>query len=351
MDQLAPPADGRIFEQHGATGAMARLAARNFVLSVLTLSFYRFWGKTRVRRFLWENTTAWGEPLEYTGTGKELFIGFVVVLVAVLLPLIVVMAAIQMAAAAFPPAALLGAPVYLLVLFLVGAGLYRARRYQMSRTVWRGIRGGQDGSAAVYGLTFVLVTLASIVTVGWAGPWGEMKLARYRLANTTFGDRRFQCDATAGPVYNRFAVVWLVGFAAFMAIPLLAAIREDAAPAAPLLPLAMVAIVPLAIAVPLAAYRAAVYRQLAARTRFGGLSFAADIRTWPLVRLVVGNWLITALSLGILRPVAALRTFRFASAALTARGTLDAARLAQGTAARPRTGEGLIAVLDGTGDF
>ncbi len=351
MDQLAPPADGRVFEQHGATGAMARLAARNFVLNVLTLSFYRFWGKTRVRRFLWENTTAWGEPLEYTGTGKELFIGFLVVLMVVLLPLIVVMAAIQTAAATFPPAALLGVPVYLLVLFLIGAGLYRAHRYRMSRTVWRGIRGGLEGSAAVYGLTFVLVALASVVTLGWAGPWGEMKLARYRLANTTFGARRFQCDAAAGPVYNRFAVVWLVGFAAFMAMPLVAVMGEDATSLVPLLSAVVIVIVPLAIAIPLAAYRAAVYRQLAAGTRFGGLRFAADVRTWPLIRLVVGNWLITALSLGVLRPVAALRTFRFAAAAITAQGTLDAADLAQGTAARPRTGEGLIAVLDGAGDF
>ncbi len=36
----------------GAAGNIAGIAVRNGVLGVLTLGFYRFWGKTRLRRYL-----------------------------------------------------------------------------------------------------------------------------------------------------------------------------------------------------------------------------------------------------------------------------------------------------------
>lgn len=40
------------FAQNGRTGAIIRMAVVNFLLSLLTLSLWRFWGKTRVRRYL-----------------------------------------------------------------------------------------------------------------------------------------------------------------------------------------------------------------------------------------------------------------------------------------------------------
>lgn len=351
---------GRVFEQHGGAGAMARLAAVNFVLNLVTLSLYRFWGKTRVRRFLWGNTTAWGEPVEYTGTGKELFIGFVVVMVTVFLPLMLAFGAVQAMAVAFPPAGLLMLPLQMFVLVLAGAGLYRARRYQMSRTVWRGIRGGQEGSALSYGLTFLWVMVASFLSAGWAWPWGDMKLARHRLGHTSFGDRGFECDAVAAPLYKRFAVVWVAWLVFGMAAGAwMAGVMPDPEMASPAqvvaamlvgyLGMAVIGLV--VVALPYAWYKAAFYRELAANTRFGDLSFSAEVETWPLIRLMVGNWALTLFSLGILRPLAALRTFRYACSAIQVEGRLDAARLAQSRSERPGTGEGLVAVLDGAGDF
>lgn len=347
------------FVHHGRTGAMIRLALKNLLLSIVTFTLWRFWGKTRVRRQLWADTEFWGDAAEYTGTGKELFLGFIVALVAVFMPIVVAMGAAQAAVAAGHAwAGLLVLLLQILIMVLAMAGVYRARRYQMTRTVWRGIRGGQTGSALRYGLMVLGVGLITVLTLGWALPWGEMGLARYRMENTTFGDCAFECDARAKGLYKRFAVVWLAGVVFFVGIGGgFAAVLDqvDDPEKVFLVVLAGYALaVPwavLTLGLPLAWYRAAYLRQLAAHTRFDGVAFSLEATTGGLVKLALGNLLISLLSLGILRPWAALRTFRFGCAHLRMAGEPDWGRVHQSAAARLRTGEGLAAVFDGAGEF
>lgn len=49
----------------------------NILLSICTLGLYRFWGKTRLRRYMTAGFMLDGDRFEYTGHGKELFWGFV----------------------------------------------------------------------------------------------------------------------------------------------------------------------------------------------------------------------------------------------------------------------------------
>ena len=44
-------------------------------LSIITLTTFRFWGRTQFRHQLWSDTMIGDEPLTYTGSGRELFIG------------------------------------------------------------------------------------------------------------------------------------------------------------------------------------------------------------------------------------------------------------------------------------
>lgn len=356
MDPLATHAP---FAHHGRTGAMIRLALKNLLLMIVTFSLWRFWGKTRVRRELWAGTSAWGDTAEYTGTGKELFLGFIVALVAVFMPFVVAMGAAQAAVAAGHDwAALLVLLLQLLIVVLAAAGLYRARRYQLTRTLWRGIRGGQTGEAWRYGLMFLGVTFITVLTLGWALPWGEMGLARYRLDNTTFGDCKFECDAKARPLYKRFVVVWLAGVVFFVGIgagfSATQHLLDDPDKIFLVVLAGYVLAVPwalLTLGLPLAWYRAAFQRQLAAHTRFDGIAFSLEATTGGLVKLALGNFFIGLLSLGILRPWAALRIFRYGCTHLRMAAEPNWERVHQGAAARLRTGEGLAAVFDGAGEF
>ena len=53
----------------GRVGEIATIALQNALFNLITLGFYRFWAKTRLRRYIWGNIEYRGERLEYTGRG------------------------------------------------------------------------------------------------------------------------------------------------------------------------------------------------------------------------------------------------------------------------------------------
>ena len=57
-----------------------KIAVTNLLLTIVTLGIYRFWATARQRRYLWSNTRIIDDELEWTGTGGEMFIGFLMVM-------------------------------------------------------------------------------------------------------------------------------------------------------------------------------------------------------------------------------------------------------------------------------
>ena len=78
-------AGGRADDPHSAFGftgswrEFAPIAFSNLLLTIVTLGVYRFWATARERRYLWSRSRFVDERLEWAGTGLELFIGFVIV--------------------------------------------------------------------------------------------------------------------------------------------------------------------------------------------------------------------------------------------------------------------------------
>src|SRR5581483_4702818 len=127
----------------GADRDYWRLLLRGAGLLMVTLGLYRFWLATDMRRFLWSNTELGGEPLEYTGTAIELLLGFLIA-IGILVPIyIALFLALLYQGALGGVAGLLG---FALVAVLGPYAVYRARRYRLTRTVFRGVRFHQDGS-------------------------------------------------------------------------------------------------------------------------------------------------------------------------------------------------------------
>ena len=75
---------------------LGRIALLNALLFVVTLTIYRFWAKTNVRRHIWSCVRINGEPLEYTGRGMELLLGFLIVFGLFFLPVFLVLMVMQM---------------------------------------------------------------------------------------------------------------------------------------------------------------------------------------------------------------------------------------------------------------
>ncbi len=171
------------------------LLLKNMFLTALTLGIYRFWAKTKVRHYLWHNTQFLGDPLEYIGTAKELLFGFLVV-IAILFPLGMIYGAIGLLVPPDMVNVRIGLEVvyYLALFILIQIGFYRMWRYRLSRTMWRGVRFGLDGSAGQYLKLSTGWSFLTLITLGLAYPWMQADLWRYRVQHARFGASAFEFE-------------------------------------------------------------------------------------------------------------------------------------------------------------
>ena len=183
------------------------LMIRGSVLQAITLGIYRFWLFTDMRRFLWAGTEVEGEPLEYTGTAVELLIGFLIA-IGILVP---IYAMFYVASLELGILSRLSGVVAFVVLAGFGQyAVYRARRYRLTRTVFRGLRFHQGGSAARYAVRAMLWWIPTGITLGLAAPWATANLERYKMRNTFYGSLRGSFAASGGRLFARGVLIWIL---------------------------------------------------------------------------------------------------------------------------------------------
>jgi uncharacterized membrane protein YjgN (DUF898 family) len=192
----------------GQGRAFLKLLVAGSLFQIPTFGFYRFWLVTKVRRHLWANTRIDGEAFEYTGTAKELLIGFLIAL-AVLTPLYIMtfIASIMIEEAK----AFASLPLALIMYVLAHFGVYRARKYRASRTGFRGVRFWMKGSGWAYALRAILWDLAVLLSLGLALPWAMASLERYRIRHTYFGSIQGSFVGTGWSLFKRGWWIWLTG--------------------------------------------------------------------------------------------------------------------------------------------
>ena len=194
--QSADEAEPRVHpEYQGRTSEFSGIVIRNALLGLSTLGFYRFWGKTRLRRYLWSHIGFLGDRFEYTGLAIELLRGFFVAL-AIFLPIVILLGVASAFVETAESETALNMFYLLAFSLLTQFAIYRARRYRLSRTQWRGIRGAQTGSGVNYALLALGHFLLAFLTFGLAYPVMRTRLQKYRFENTWFGDRPFRCSRT-----------------------------------------------------------------------------------------------------------------------------------------------------------
>jgi uncharacterized membrane protein YjgN (DUF898 family) len=201
----------------GRTRAFSRIMLRGALLRIATLGIYRFWLATETRCFLWANTEIGGDSLEYSGTAREPLLGCLKV-IALLAPVYAFLLFWLAGSPEFGVTAQLssaGAVVFLGVLRQYAA--YRARRYCLTRTAFRGIRLHQSGSAVAYALRSLLWGMLTALTLGLAYPWAQASLERYKLAHTHYGSWRGKFAGSGTQLFVRGIGLWLMLMAAAVA--------------------------------------------------------------------------------------------------------------------------------------
>ncbi len=350
-----PPTTGRITWIHPPGGFLG-LSLLNGLLRVLTLGVYHFWGKTEVRQRIWSAVRIDGEPLEYRGSGWELFRGFLIVFFLVLLPLgFLTFIAPLLWGTSLASRGPIDSVLWLALFALWGLGIHRARRYRLSRTRWRGIRAAQAGSSGGFAWTYLWTTLLIPFTLGWILPWRAAKLQRALFNDTHFGDKAFAFNGGAGPLYKRFWLVWVSGV-----LLVLAALGGIGAVVGTMMPTggsptgmksltggqiaAIVAIVFAALLVFVmirAWYSSRMFNYFASQTTYQGARFRLATTVPSLVWLVASNYLIRTLSLTILSPIAEARATRYIVDRLALEGDTDWHAVNQNPDALLGSGEGL----------
>ncbi len=355
------------FDQTATARSIFWITISNALLNIVTLTLWRFWGRTRIRRHLWAHTSISGQPLEYTGKGWELFKSFLFIIVVFIIPLyVVIFGAVFLVQPGNAAASLIFGVffifLYLFLFWLLGLAIYITHRYRLSRTTWRGVRFGLPGSGKSYGWAFLGYLLLTLITLGWFAPAMEMRLARRFWGEAVYGDKPvvFETPDGKGPsggLYGPFALAWfggilgyVVGFLVGIAVgaALGVDITNDPTPSTEFI-IALYAGVfaYAAVAIMLSlVYYAALYRRIASCLTLGGVRFRHNATALSLLWLFFGNLLILVLTLGLGLPFAQVRTMRYIFRRLEADGELDTSTINQNPDAGPPMGEGLADAFD-----
>ena len=187
-------------EYTGQARPLFKIGLRNAVLTLLTLGIYRFWARSRERRYMWSAMRPAGMAMEYTGNGLEKFLGFLIAVAFLAVYLGIFQILLSFAGYAFfetdpetgiaVPGLLFSIAPILLLPFIFYAQ-YRGRRYVLSRTRWRGIRFGADKAAWAYVGQALKHTLITIVTLGILFPRQVFLLEKFRTDRSYFGTAKF----------------------------------------------------------------------------------------------------------------------------------------------------------------
>ena len=159
------------------------------LISLFTLNLYRFWFRTKLRKYYWSSVKLAGVPFEYVGTGYEKFRGFLIAAVVLAVFLFVT----QTALAFFSLSYFDGNPVALQLSLVASAPFYffaqyKGRAYLLSRTIWQGIRFGLKPNAWRYMGFSILTSLISVFSLGALYSVAHFMQHRFIMDRTYFGD-------------------------------------------------------------------------------------------------------------------------------------------------------------------
>jgi uncharacterized membrane protein YjgN (DUF898 family) len=193
----------------GKRGALFWLALKTGFFTILTLGFYRFWMKTRLRRWYWSAIRPGGHPLEYVGDPWEKLLGFFIAVVILTFYIGIVNLLLMFVSFSIFSSSWVGYVASLAgVIPLWFYAQYRARRYVLARTRWRSVRFGLEPGAWGYAVRAMGHWAVTICTLGLLWPRMTFSLEKYRTDRTFFGSARLR-QGGRWPMLYRAAIPFM----------------------------------------------------------------------------------------------------------------------------------------------
>jgi len=342
----------------GSGSEYFRIWIVNLLLIIVTIGFYLPFAKARRLRYFSGNTVVDGHVLAFHGDPWRMFRGFL--LLAVL-------------AGAYALAGHVSRTAGLIAFCLLAAmwpALWRSSlRFRLGNTSWRGLRFAFRGDLAgaykallpIYLPALLLMLpqwlfdpehpqdglvaagqMAAMAGIGLLAmlafyPWGFALIKRYQHGGYACADQRTRLDVPTGRVYvlclkgaaMYLGVMFVLGIVAAVVIPALG-LGSPAGGAASraafvwaMVAFALVYVLTLALIGPW--FVARTQNLIWSGTASQALRFESHLRVRALAGLTVVNWLLTAVTLGLYRPFAAVKTarLRLESMSLTLDGSVE----------------------------
>lgn len=306
------------------------LTLRTGLLTVLTLGIYRFWMTTALRRHYWKALRVQGDPLEYTGTGLEKIMGFLfaIIILAVYLGLVnILLTFVGLSYFSGNPFALQVSILAAMPLFFFAT--YRARRYIMARTRWRGIRFGMDNGALGYTVRALWYWFLTIATAGLLYPYKQFMLAKYMTDRTWFGDQKFRQDGSWAGLFAYW--VWIYIVVGMMGLAVWGAAADQGNPMTMVIAWAIFLFGYFALVLMVMRYEIVAFRYMWSNRSLGEATFRSEIAPGSIIGVyVVGSLLVgictmlTLLALGFALGFAAMAVMGITVADLMDPAALEA---------------------------
>lgn len=191
-------------EFKGQGSAFFGILIVNWILTVLTLGFYYPWARAKQLQYIYSHTTLNNESFYFSGTGAEIFKGFIKLIGMYLLFLVGYGLFVSYAESPILAIILL----YLCMIAIIPLILHGSLRYRMSRTSYRGIRFGYRGDRKELMVQFFRDILLTIVTLGIYSAWFSMNLRSYTHRHIRYGNVEFSNEARGGEYF----ILYLKGY-------------------------------------------------------------------------------------------------------------------------------------------
>lgn len=302
------------FVFHGNGGSLFGIQIVNIFLTLVTLGIYYFWGKVKVRSYLWRQTEFHGDRFAYHGTGKELLMGTLKALLVFGVPyglLQVVPEILQAGPLLQTLANFLALGIFMVFIPVAMVG---ARRYRLSRTSWRGVRFSFRGGTREFAETFWKGGILTSLTLSLYYPFFNTNVHAFWVSNTYIGNKQFHFDGQGKDLFRHYLVMLLL--------------------------------LPFTLGLSWFWFAARKQRYFWEHTSLGAVRFGSTIRGGDLLLLTLGNLLLVVLTLGLALPWAIVRRIQLNLKNMTLEGALDLEGITQEHLAASTTGEGLSSFVD-----
>jgi uncharacterized membrane protein YjgN (DUF898 family) len=316
---FTPGGETRHLSFHGAGGQLFAIYLLNTLLTVLTLGIYSFWGKTKVRAYLWGKSQLEGDRFVYHGTGRELMNGAFKAMLVFGLPLTLVNALPGF----LEPKEILEIVAmvltYAAILVFIPVAMVGARRYRFSRTSWRGIHFSFRGRIWEFVKLFLGGWVLTSLTLGLYYPFYDTRRHGFLVSSSYFGSQRFKFDGAGRDLFKPYLLAQL------LFLPTLGMYWFW--------------------------FMAKKQRYFWEHTHLDTLHFRSTVTGGRLLAFNLVNLLLLIVTLGLAWSWVVVRKVRFNFAYLALEGIMDPAKIQQEAQAASATGDALAGFMDTSFDL